>query len=209
MVPHYTASFVELIVVIQTPPQWSQCYWFCFQCVSQLKHDLHITSGAGLLFNSNDQHNVLMWSSKLCLVRINRIFLHPALFFFSPLLILLNPNFTSLPVMTLPRAVGELQPGKGPRLFHEIFWLLRKSVHFLEPVWDRQCSALRSRTGIQWPLIHRKCYETHSKSILPQLSTAWVSAGLASVPFPASLRRKCFTHTMDSFACLEGECSCE
>lgn len=82
MVPHYTASFVELIVVIQTPPQWSQCYWFCFQCVSQLKHDLHITSGAGLLFNSNDQHNVLMWSSKLCLVRINRIFLHSALFFF-------------------------------------------------------------------------------------------------------------------------------
>lgn len=129
--------------------------------------------------------------------------------FFSQLLIPLNPNFTSLPVMTLPRAGGELQPGKGPRLFHEIFWLLRKSVHFLEPVWDRQCSAVRSRTGIQWPLIHRKCNETHSKSILPQLSTAWVSACLVSVPFPASVRRKCFTHTVDSFACLEWECSCE
>lgn len=59
--------------------------------------------------------------------------------------------------MTLPRAVGELQPGNRPWLFHEIFWLLRKSVHFLEPVWDRQCSAVRNRTGIQWPLFHMKC----------------------------------------------------
>lgn len=97
--------------------------------------------------------------------------------------------------MTLPRAVGELPPGKRPWLFHEIFWLLRKSVHFLESFWDRQCSAVRNRTGIQWPLIHRKCYETHSKSILPQLSTGWVSAHLVSVPFPGSVRRKCFTNT--------------
>lgn len=169
-----------------------------------LIHDLHITFGAGRLFYSN----IFMWSSKLCLVRTNRIFVHPALFFLSPL-VPLNPNVTFLPLMTLPRAVGELQPGQGPRLFHEIFWLLRKSVHFLEPVWDRQCSAVRSRTGIQWPLIHRKCCETHSKSILPQLSTGWVSACLMWVPFPGSVRRKCFTNTMDNFAHLERECSCE
>lgn len=49
-----------------------------------LIHDLHITSGAGPLFYSNDQHNILMWSSKLCWVKINRVFLHPALFFLSP-----------------------------------------------------------------------------------------------------------------------------
>lgn len=89
MIPHYTASFVELVVVIQTPPKWSQCHWFCFQCVSQLKlcsWYMIYTSLLELapLFYSNDQHNILMWSSKLCSVRINRIFLHPALFFSLP-----------------------------------------------------------------------------------------------------------------------------
>lgn len=111
-----------------------------------LIHDLHITSGAGPLFYLNDQHNILMWSSKLCWVRINRIF-SILLNFFSPLLVPLNPNFSSLPLMTFPRAVGELQPGKRPRLFHEIFWFCgRASISWSQSETD---SALQSGTGLE------------------------------------------------------------
>lgn len=110
------------------------------------------TSGAGPLFYSNDQHNILTWSSKLCLVRTNRIFLHPALFFLSP-----PGPFKSQhhfpPTDGTPRAVGELQPAEGPRLFHEIPWNLlktpgcgRASISCSQP---QAARALQSGAGLQ------------------------------------------------------------